>query len=85
MSTDVSPENEQFIQREIDAGVFRSKSDALDAGIALLRRRKELLASIDEGRRRLDHEEFRDYREPTLTRRFSELKERAGKSADIDE
>ncbi|MFV1968432.1 MAG: type II toxin-antitoxin system ParD family antitoxin [Pirellulaceae bacterium] len=77
MATDLSPENEQFIRREIQAGVFRSKSDAIDAGIELLRRRKELFARIDEGRRQLDEGDFRDYDEESLANRFSELRERA--------
>ena len=81
MTTDISPENEQFIQREIQAGVFRTKSDALDAGIALLRRRKELLARVDEGRRQLAVGDSRDYDEESLRNRFSELKERARGSA----
>ena len=77
MATDLSPENEQFIQQEIRAGVFRTKSDALDAGIALLRRRKELLAGVDEGRRQLDERDSRDYDDTTLANRFAELKVRA--------
>lgn len=80
MATDISPENEQFIRQEIQAGVFRTKSDALDAGIALLRRRKELLARIDHGRRQLDEGDFRDYDEESLANRFSELRERARRS-----
>ena len=77
MATDISPENEQFIQQEIRAGVFRTKSDALDAGIALLRFRKELLARVDEGRRQLDNGDFRDYDEKSLASRFTDLRERA--------
>ena len=80
MTADISPENEQFIQREIQAGVFRTKSDALNAGIALLRYRKELLARVDEGRRQLDGGESRDYDDESLRNRFSELKERARRS-----
>lgn len=80
MATDISPENEQFIRQEIQAGVFRTKSDALDAGIALLRRRKELLARIDHGRRQLDEGDFRDYDEESLANRFSELRKRAKRS-----
>ena len=79
MSTDLPPENEQFIQQEITAGVFRSKSDALDAGIALLRRRKELLDVIDQGRRQLDHGVCQDYDEVSLSKRFAALKNRAHK------
>ena len=76
MSTDISPENERFITREIEAGAFRTRSDAIDAGIELLRLRKELLARIDEGRRQLDQGEAREYDEESLSNRFFALKQR---------
>ena len=76
MSTDISPENERFITQEIEAGAFRTRSDAIDAGIELLRLRKELLARIDEGRRQLDQGKSREYDEESLLNRFFGLKER---------
>ena len=42
MSTGTSPENERFLQPENEAGAFRSRDDAIEAGIAMLRHRKEL-------------------------------------------
>lgn len=53
MSTDLSPENEQFIKQAIACGVFQDRAQALDEAVALLRRRKELLDQIDEGTRQL--------------------------------
>ena len=75
----ISPENERFIEQEIAAGRFRDISDAIDAGIGLLRRQKELLNRIDEGRRQLDSGGYREYDETTLSTRFDELKEQARK------
>jgi len=45
--------------------------------ISQLRRRKELLARVDEGRRQLDEGDSRDYDETALANRFAELKGRA--------
>jgi putative addiction module CopG family antidote len=78
--TTISPENERFIEQEIAAGRFRDRSDAIDAGIALLRRRKELLDRVDEGRRQLDSGESHEYDDAALAYRFDELKGRARKS-----
>lgn len=77
MSTEISPENEQFIEKQIASGTFRTRSDVLDAGVELLRMRNELLDRIDEGRRQLDSGQYTEYDEQTLQRRFEELKARA--------
>jgi Arc/MetJ-type ribon-helix-helix transcriptional regulator len=61
MPVDISPENEQFIQQQIEAGVFRTRTDAIDSGVELLRRRTELLDRIDWGRRQLDQGDYHEY------------------------
>ena len=77
MSTDISPENEQFIEQQIATGMFRSRADAIDAGVELLRRRQELLDRIDLGRRQLDTGEIHEYDDRELQLRFDQLKQRA--------
>lgn len=53
MRTDLSPQNEQFIENVVARGVFHDREQALDEAIELLRRRQELLDYIDEGTRQL--------------------------------
>jgi Arc/MetJ-type ribon-helix-helix transcriptional regulator len=53
MSTDLSPQNEQFIQHAVAKGVFHNRGEALDEAVELLRRRQELLDHIDDGTRQL--------------------------------
>ena len=53
MSTDLSPQNEQFIQHAVANGIFQDRTQALDEAVDLLRRRQELLDHIDEGTRQL--------------------------------
>ena len=49
MSTDLSPQNEQFIEHVIARGDFQDRSEALDQAVELLRRRQELLDHVDAG------------------------------------
>ncbi len=53
MSTGLSPQNEQFIERLVARGVFHDRAEALDEAVELLRRRQELLDHIDQGTRQL--------------------------------
>ena len=82
MSADVSPENERYIRSLIERGSFRDRAEVLDAGVALLRLRGELLDRIDEGRRQLDAGEYADYDDSSLGQRFDELKKRARRAAE---
>jgi Arc/MetJ-type ribon-helix-helix transcriptional regulator len=82
VSTDVSPENERYIQSLIERGSFRDRAEVLDAGVGLLRLRGELLERIDEGRRQLNEGEYTDYDDTSLSQRFRELKETARKAAE---
>ena len=49
MASDISPENEQFIQHELESGAYRSREELLDAAVALLKRRRELQREIQAG------------------------------------
>lgn len=74
MSTEISPENERFIERQIARGAFRDRGEVLDAGIELLRIRDELLDRIDRGRDQLKKGEFTEYDDTALQDRFEQLK-----------
>ena len=79
---DLSSESETFIAGEIALGTYRSRGDALEAAISLLRKRKELLERLDEGRRQLDAGNFVDFDEAGLRQFFDGLKEHAHKRAE---
>jgi len=49
MSTDISPQNEQYIQEAVARGVFHTRSEALDAAIELLRRRETVIREVNAG------------------------------------
>ena len=53
MASDLSPQNEQFIQDAIQGGYFQTRAQALDEAVELLKRRLELLRHIDEGTQQL--------------------------------
>jgi Arc/MetJ-type ribon-helix-helix transcriptional regulator len=77
MSNELSPDTETFIASEIALGVYPSRQDALEAGVAMLRKRRELLEKLDEGQRQLDNGEYVDFDEEGMRAFFEGLKERA--------
>ncbi|HUT91123.1 MAG TPA: hypothetical protein VMY37_16590 [Thermoguttaceae bacterium] len=48
MST-ISPENEQFIQHELESGTYQNRGELLDEAVGLLKRRRELQRAIEAG------------------------------------
>jgi Arc/MetJ-type ribon-helix-helix transcriptional regulator len=46
---DISPENEQFIQRELASGIYHSRGALLDDAVGLLKRRRDLQREIQAG------------------------------------
>ena len=73
MSADLSPENEQFIQHAVTAGVFPDRRHALDEAVGLLKKRQELLAQIEEGTQQLRSGDFVEYDQEGLRRFFDEV------------
>ena len=49
MSTDISPENEQFIQHELESGNYHDRGELLNDALRLLKRRRELQRDIQAG------------------------------------
>ena len=49
MSSNISPENEQFIEHQLASGTYRSREDLLDEAVRLLKRRRELQEVIQAG------------------------------------
>ena len=73
MASDLSPDTETFIQQEIALGVYPSRQDALEAGVALLKRRRELMNRLAESRRQLDEGEYFQYDQDGLRLLFEQL------------
>jgi Arc/MetJ-type ribon-helix-helix transcriptional regulator len=77
MASELSSDTESFIQQEIALGAFESREDALEAGIAMLKCRRELMNRLAESRRQLDEGEFLEYDDEGLRQLFEELIARA--------
>jgi Arc/MetJ-type ribon-helix-helix transcriptional regulator len=77
MGTDLSPENEQFVEESVAAGTFPSRRDVLDQGVELVRQRHELLSRVGESRRQLDSGEFTEYDDDGLRDLFEDIKTKA--------
>lgn len=79
MSSDLSPDGEQFLRDAVQGGFFPDRGQALDEAVRLLKGRIELLQHIDEGIRQLRSGEYTDYDEDELSGFFEELKGEARK------
>jgi len=49
MASDISPENEQFIQHELESGTYHARGELLDDAVTLLKRRRDLQREIQAG------------------------------------
>lgn len=61
MSSNLSPENEAFLNNIVSSGMFPDRSQALDEAVLLLKKRVELLHHIDEGTAQLEKGDYVDY------------------------
>ena len=81
MASDITRENQDFIEQEIASGRFRDRAEALDAGIGLLRQQKALTNRLANSRRQLDNGECVELDSAGLHRLFDDLKDRARQHA----
>ncbi len=49
MASDISPENEQFIQHELESGSYHSREELINEAVGLLKRGRELQREIHAG------------------------------------
>ena len=57
MSSDLSPENEQFLDRAVSVGMYHDRIEALDRAVELLRRREQLIRDVNKGIEQLERGE----------------------------
>lgn len=57
MSGRLSPENEQFLDHAVAAGVYQDRDEALDEAVGLLRRRERLVEDVNRGIEQIAHGE----------------------------
>ena len=73
MSLQISAENEQFLQQQVETGFFVTKEEALNAAIDLLKRSGSLRAQIDRGTSQLESGDFLEFDENSLDGYFDQL------------
>ena len=57
MSSNLSPENEQFLEHAVSVGMYHDRGEALDQSSRTLRRRDELIRDVNEGIEQLERGE----------------------------
>ena len=76
MSSDISQENENYIQQVIEEGSYRDRAEVLDEAVELLKERRELLEHIDVGTQQLKNGENIQYNDETLRELFDDIQAR---------
>jgi putative addiction module CopG family antidote len=80
MDVQLTPDQEAFVRRAVEAGRLRSEGDAVAEALSLWeereRRRAELLCSIDEARAALAHGEGRVITEESMRELSAAVRER---------
>ena len=85
MATDLSQDNEQFIENQIATGGYSDRAELLNDAVALLKQRQLLLDKIDKGSRQLRDGEYAEYDDDSLRERFNQLKDRARKRVEANQ
>ena len=57
MTTNLSPENEQFLEQAVAVGMYHDRDEALDRAVELLRRREQLIGDVNKGIEQLERGE----------------------------
>jgi Arc/MetJ-type ribon-helix-helix transcriptional regulator len=78
----LSHDSESFLQQQVALGAYRDRTDAIEAGVELLRQRKWLLDRLEESQCQIRDGEYVDFDEEGLCQLFERLKERATKRAE---
>jgi len=60
MSTEMSADNERYLQELVERGIFHNRAAAVDAAIALLRQREQLRSDVQAGIEQADRGEVLD-------------------------
>ena len=72
MSTEISAENERYLQLLIERGIYRDRAEAIDEAVELLKRRDQLRSDVHSGIEQADRGKLLDAEDV-----FQRLEERA--------
>ncbi len=60
MSTDLSADNERYLEQAVASGDYRNRAEAIDEALALLKRRDQLRRDVRAGIEQADRRELLD-------------------------
>ena len=60
MSTEISADNERYLEQVVSRGIYRDRAEAIDEAIALLKRRDQLRSDVRAGIEQADRGELLD-------------------------
>jgi len=59
MSSNLSPENDRYVEYTVATGMYHDRGEALDSAVELLRRREQLIRDVNQGIEQLERGEGR--------------------------
>jgi hypothetical protein len=83
MSNEISSDSEAIIEQLEAQGVYRDRTDAIEADVELLRQHPALFDELDEGRRQLSEGEYVEFDQEGLRLFFESLKDQARRRTEI--
>jgi Arc/MetJ-type ribon-helix-helix transcriptional regulator len=78
----LSPENELFVQQQVDAGVFAGRKEIINAGVDALRQRQALKDRLSRSAQQLETGEYTDFDQAGLRKWFDEVEENVQRQID---
>jgi Arc/MetJ-type ribon-helix-helix transcriptional regulator len=84
MFAGLTAENADFLRDQVAAGEFGNDSEAMNAAVALLRRRAALKAKLRRSAEQLENGDYIDLDDEGLDRFFDELFTKAGGEGRLD-
>ncbi len=71
----LTPENEQFVQQQLDAGVYARREEVINAGVDALRQRQALKERLAKSARQLKTGDYTDFDQAGLRAWFDEIEQ----------
>src|SRR4051794_37920421 len=75
MSSSLTPENEQFVRHQLEAGAYTRPEEIINAGLDILRQRQALKDRLARSARQLETGERADFDQAGLRKWFDEVEQ----------
>jgi hypothetical protein len=78
----LTPENEQFVQEQLDLGAYRAPEQVINAGLDTLRRRQAVKDRLARSARQLETGDYAEFDQAGLRQWFEEVEQQVQRQVD---